>query len=463
MNAPLIWIVFPFIVSLVLWFLHEYRRLTLILGSLVSFILVVLAVVLPIAEIVKIGSITFELSSTMLVLGRRFVLQNGDRSLLILLYGFGFFWFLGTAAIKSRREFVPFGLAMIVLAVAALSVQPFLYAALMIEIIVLLSIALLVPPGENAGKGELRFLIFQTMAMVFILLAGWAASGVEANPADEPLLVRTVVLLGLGFAFLLAVFPFHSWIIMLTSEERPFVAGFVINLISLVSLLLLLNFLNGFAWLREYPLLARSLRFTGLVMVLIGGIWAAFQKNFERMFGYALLLESGFALMSISLLNASGWKSFTTMIPPRILAFATWSLVLMIFGKAQSGKALDFTGKIRSYPVASLGLIAASLSIGGLPLLASFPSRLPLTLELAKSAPLEIVAVVLGNIFFLIGIFRMISKMIQPVAENWTSQENWTQRIYLSLGILIMLGFGIFPEVFLVNLLNLFTAFPNLF
>ena len=96
---------------------------------------------------------------------------------------------------------------MIALLVAALAVEPFLFSALLIEMAVLVSVPLLSPPGHPVGKGVLRYLIFQTLAMPFILFAGWVFGGVEINPADTQLLVQSVVLMGFGFAFWLAVFP----------------------------------------------------------------------------------------------------------------------------------------------------------------------------------------------------------------------------------------------------------------
>ena len=66
--------------------------------------------------------------------------------------------------------------------VASIAVEPFLFAALFIELAILLAIPMLVNIQQPPARGVIRFLIYQTLAMPFILLSGWLLSGVEASP-----------------------------------------------------------------------------------------------------------------------------------------------------------------------------------------------------------------------------------------------------------------------------------------
>ena len=63
------------------------------------------------------------------------------------------------------------------LMVASIAVEPFLYAALFIQMAILLAIPLMTSIYEAPSKGITRFLVYQTLAMPFILVAGWLLGG----------------------------------------------------------------------------------------------------------------------------------------------------------------------------------------------------------------------------------------------------------------------------------------------
>ena len=73
----------------------------------------------------------------------------------------------------------------------------------------------------------MRFLIYQTLGMPFILFAGWLLAGVEASPGDLQLAIQSATILGLGFAFLLAIFPLYTWLPMLAEEVSLYMLGFL--------------------------------------------------------------------------------------------------------------------------------------------------------------------------------------------------------------------------------------------
>jgi hypothetical protein len=85
-------------------------------------------------------------------------------------------------------------------------VEPFLYAALIVELIVLISILLLTPRGEQTDRGVMRYLVSQTVAMPFILLSGWMVAGIESAPSASTLILRGTVMILIGFSLWLNIF-----------------------------------------------------------------------------------------------------------------------------------------------------------------------------------------------------------------------------------------------------------------
>ncbi|HTX90387.1 MAG TPA: hypothetical protein VMC09_04140, partial [Anaerolineales bacterium] len=199
MSAPMLWIFLPIALS-ALMLLPRDERVGRLVICLFTFFLTIAAWLLPIDTALTIGGTSFKLASSFTILGRNLTLTSADRAPLALIYGSAFFWFVPAALVKIPGRLIPLGLALTALLVASLAVEPFLYAALLIEVAVLLSIPLLTSHGQKPGRGLIRFLIFQTLAMPFILFSGWLLAGIEANPGNLVLVQQAALLLGLGFA-----------------------------------------------------------------------------------------------------------------------------------------------------------------------------------------------------------------------------------------------------------------------
>jgi NADH-quinone oxidoreductase subunit N len=279
------------------------------------------------------------------VLGREFIITTAEQPLIALLFSVAALWFLGAFSIQITSFFIPLSLGMVALLIAALAVEPFLYAALLIEIAVLLSIPMLAPLGEQSRQGVLRFLIFQTAGMPFILFTGWMLAGIETGPADTALVTRAAVMLGLGFAFLLGVFPFYTWIPLLAEQAHAYVTGFIFVILPTVVLFLGLTFIHQYTWLAGSPLVFEILRVAGTLMVATGGILAAFQRNYYRVLGYTVMVMIGFAMLAIGLKESDGISIFGALLLPYIIALWLWtySLDKPVIGLFHAGRA-SFSG-----------------------------------------------------------------------------------------------------------------------
>ena len=464
MSAPLIWIVIPLVLTGLLWLLHRQPKRAALAMLIICLVLVILAATLPIGSFIKVGRTTFELPTTLTLFGRRLVLEASDRIWLMLVYGLGAAWSLGIVQSRVHRSFTPLSLLMIVLLVAARAVEPFLYAALLVAVAVLASLPLMLPPDARPGRGIMRYLIFQMLAVPFILLAGWAASVVDANPSNEVLRLVASASLGLGLSFWLAVFPFYTWVPLLAGEAHPFAAGFVLSLLTTTALFLGLDFFNGFGWLRNSDLILTALRLVGVLMVVTGGIWAAFQEDLTRLFGYAIIVDLGAALLSISLHSEVGLAVFSAGLIPRLLSLFIWALALAFLRARQI--PLTFTGVAglgRRLPILSAALALACLSLGGLPLLAVFPARQVLLVELASQSSIAAAWALAGSFGLLLGGFRLLNVLLKRTEPGWQVTENLSEGLLLSAGIIILLLIGIFPGGILGSLPDtLPLAFPNL-
>ena len=463
MSAPLIWIALPFAVGALLLLVRHERLLTW-LGALTASGLALLALLVPTDTALNVfGFFSLRIDSTLSLLGRQISLTPAAQIVLVLVYSLGAFWFFGTLAVGGARRVVPWGLMTITILTASLAIRPFLYAAILIEGAILLSVFMLAEPGKAPGRGLIRFLVYQSLAMPFILFAGFLLAGVEVGPRDLAVVLQAAILLGLGFAFLLSIFPLSTWLPMLAEETSPYVVGFVFSVLPTFVLLFGLNFVDRYAWIRESQTFFDALRFVGLMTAFSGGLWAAFQRHAGRLLGYAAVSELGFSLVAISLPDRMlGLQIIFFLILPRALAFGIWAMALSVL--SASGASLRYQslqGLARRYPLATLGIFFSLLSLGGIPLLASFPARQMLWNGLAADSFGAAIWVGFASLGLWIASLRILAVLVMaPENTEWQVAETIPQRIMLGVGVGLLFFSGLFPQwvaPLLVNLGSLFS------
>jgi NADH:ubiquinone oxidoreductase subunit 2 (subunit N) len=474
LSAPLIWIVFPGLAVLVLLALSHWKRITAILGVTLALGFALLAWKLPVGQVIDIGARSFTIETALVFFGRRLELLPSQQPLVALIYLGAAFWFGGVRAARSSPLAIPVGLAVVVLLMAALAVEPFLYAALLIEMAVLLCVPLLAPMNAPLERGVLRFVTLQTFGMPFILFTGHLLAGIESNPGDALLSLRVGILMGLGFGFLLAIFPFHSWLPMLGERSHPYAAVFVFVCLPQMVMLFGLGFLERYAWMRTLPILFDGLRWVAVLMIFLGGWWVAFQSHVGRVLGYAVMIEVGFGLLAIAALanTPNGLLLHFALLPGRGLALGVWALALAILRqRAAPGEVTlqALRGWGWRYPLASAGLLLSMLSVAGFPLLGAFGPRFALISALMVDNPLAALVALVGGAGLLAAALRTLSTLFADreradvaAAGEWGLLESRGQRLLLLAGILGLFLLGVFGQYLLPWLESLTRAFPLL-
>jgi multicomponent Na+:H+ antiporter subunit D len=271
---------------------------------------------------------------------------------------------------------------------------------------------------------------------------------VEASPGDTALAAQSASILGLGFAFLLAIFPLYNWIPMLMEETSPFTVGFLLWILPTITIIFGAGFLDRYSWLRSSEQVILAMRSAGLLMIVTGGIWAAFQRHLGRIMAYSSIAETGFSILALSLDSRIGIPILFLLIPARTLTLALWALALTVLtGQTGSLGFRDSQGALRITPFAGAGILLATLSAGAFPLLAGFPARLALweaVSRVSMSAALWMGAGITGLLFSAFRSFAAIS--MAEEFTGWESREDLIQRIMLGLGVIGLFILGLFPQ-----------------
>ena len=464
MSSPALWIFVPLGFALALVFLVRWPAAVKLAAAAGALILALLALWLPVGERVSLGPLSLQLADVFFLFGRRLLLEDPTRPILVLIYAGLAFWIIGSLSIDTSRWFAPMALVIGALLTAAIAVRPFLYAALFIELCVLLSIPVLTGPASRSHRGVLRYLTLLSLGMPLILFSGWILSSFEGSSLPEGLVIQVGSLIGVGFAILLAVIPLHSWMPMLMEEAQPYISAFLMYTLPLGVMLFGVTFFDRYAWLRQHELTYPALQALGLVGLLAGGAAAGFQRHLGRVLAYAVVLETGNALLAVSLASTAGWQVFFALFLPRCLALALWALSLSVLREQYSSLQLtDLSGAARRHPLASMGVILANLSFAGLPLLAGFPGYYILWNLLVEKTPGIGLLLLIGNLGLLLAALRALSVLLAGSEQKEQELfETAGQRLLLITGSAVLLLAGLFPQLYLPYLFGMIQAFTRL-
>jgi NADH-quinone oxidoreductase subunit N len=107
--------------------------------------------------------------------------------------------------------------------------------------------------------------------------------------------------------------------------------------------------------------------------MIVGNVLAISQRNIKRMLAYSSIAQAGYVLIGVAAVGTAGTAAvlfyLTAYILTNIAAFAVVEIVTNVTG---SELIKDMAGFSRKAPGVALGMLAAMLSLGGVPPLAGF-------------------------------------------------------------------------------------------
>jgi NADH-quinone oxidoreductase subunit N len=435
-NSVVFFILLPLIAGTLLLGVSYLRRLSLIISCLLLSVLVVAALFVPRGLVLEWMGRPYEIKTSLVLLGRAFELPGSLFSFCGLAYLSGLLWSIGNGVFRTKPNFPAMCLIIPALLVMMVTVDPFLYSAVIFEILALLAIPLLLEKKTRSTRGILHFIVLQTIAMTLVLLSSWMLAGVSTAQNSNPMILRGAALVLLGFVLWFPAFPFHVWMGELFKENHPWPVSFLLTGLQTTFPILLLVFVDRFAWLRNLPGLFENMKYFGMWMIAIAGIFSSFQRNFRRQSAYLYLSETGYSLLIIGLAPASGHK------------------------------LSNLNGFIRDEPLLSLGLILGQLSLLGMPMLALFPIKRLVWFSIPLSSGWEWLLLGIGAVGMLAFILRLIMAMLSPrdpVTEIPTLEVNLPHPrlalVGLLIGLLLILTFGFFPHLFLTRFIEIISHF----
>jgi NADH-quinone oxidoreductase subunit M len=247
------------------------------------------------------------------------------------------------------------------------------------------------PRKEYAAIKFFLYTLFGSVLMLIVMLWFYFSSnvsgehtfnlitltqpGVLPTYAQNPFMwITCFILLYIGFAVKIPIFPFHTWLPD-AHVEAP-------TPISMILAGLLLK-LGGYGLLRiSYPILpdaganvyiAWALGILGVINIIYGALCAMAQTDFKKLVAYSSISHMGFVLLGFALLTKAGFQgAMFQMISHGITSAAMFFLVGVIYDRAHHRDIPRLGGLAGNMPIYT-GLSIVGFFAGmGLPGLCGF-------------------------------------------------------------------------------------------
>ncbi len=211
------------------------------------------------------------------------------------------------------------------------------------------------------------------------------AQAIDGRSLDDPLLLCATILIAVGFAFKLAVVPFHMWTPDVYQGAPTSVTAFMAVASKAASFGAFLRvFIEGLGgvkanWSTMFLLVC-------IATLVLGNIVALVQTNVKRMLAYSSIAHAGYALIGVVAAGRFSGESGSTQGVASVLlyialyafmTFGAFAIVAMLRKGGLEGEEIeDFTGLAKRHPVAALLMLIFMVSLAGLPPTAGFIAKL---------------------------------------------------------------------------------------
>lgn len=284
-----------------------------------------------------------------------------------------------------------------------------------------------------------------------------------------PLITLAVILLTAGFAFKIALVPFHMWAPdAYQGAPTPITAFMSVGTKAAAFAALVRVFLVAFADSRgNWTVL---LWLFAVVSMTWGNVAAMVQSNLKRLMAYSSIAHAGYLLIGLVVGTRTGISSILFYLAAYLFTnLGAFALVILLCRQNFRGDRLeDFRGLARQHPWPALALVVFFLSLTGIPPTGGFVGKFYIFASAIESGFVWLAVIgVLNSAISLYYYFRVVMLMyMEEPAGRIETQRSFALALGIVLLVAGVLALGAYPAPFLaaaqVSAAGLLKAAPAL-
>ena len=302
----------------------------------------------------------------------------------------------------------------------------------------LLSISLYVLVGflrhDNlSNESGLKYLLLGAFATGFFLFGAAITYGATGTTnydgivlaiANDNILSKIYLVLGIGllligFAFKVALVPFHMWSPDVYQGAPTTVTGFLCTAPKAAGFGALLILFNNpladihYQWQDIFWLLA-------VLTMTVGNVTALVQSNVKRMLAFSSISHAGFLVMGILVLNVSSISAVLFyLVTYSVINLGSFAIVSAVEREENGLKFKDYRGLGLRYPWLAAAMTIFMISLAGFPPTAGFVAKYGLfSAAIAEGYIWLVVIAVLNTLISVYYYLRLVINMYMKEEEN---------------------------------------------
>ncbi len=326
---------------------------------------------------------------------------------------------------------------------------------------------------SRAGESAIKYLLLGGFSSAFLLLGISFLYGLSGTLVISDILKyatsfsglneTNMVLVGLGFilifvglAFKVSLFPFHAWTPDVYEGASTPITAYMSVVIKLSAFAVILRlFANAAPFTVFDGIFSKIITVLALLTIIYGNSVAVVQQNVKRMLAYSSIAHAGYMALAIAPMQHSVQAVQAVLfygigyIMMNTLAFGV--LIYLTNKDIYCEKLSDLRGISKKYPAAAAFMALAMFSLAGIPPAIGFAGKIQIFIQLVEAQMYwTLVIALLASLVALYFYLNVVVQMYMKEVESPDLRADKTGRLLTNISLWITAAFvliaGILPS-----------------
>lgn len=327
---------------------------------------------------------------------------------------------------------------------------------------------------EKSKEASLKYIILGAMSSAIFLYGLSLIYGITQTTVIKeiavllgaghavPLEILGMIFLTAGFAFKIAIVPFHMWAPDIYEGAPASITLFLAVASKTAGLAVLLRlFMNGMISISSYWV--ELITVLSVLTLILGNLAAIPQTNIKRMLAYSSIAQAGYLLLGIIANSSIGVASILLYSLFYLFAnIGAFGVVIAVSKATNSNEIKDYSYLAQKSPFLATVMLISLLSLAGIPPLAGFIGKFYLFLAIIEKGQLWLAFLSIGmsvvSVYYYLRVVKVMYFGEGPQKSEQIVVSKGT-KLALTISMIVLVGLGIYPN----PLINMVLAISNAF